>query len=492
MTTIATTRGKTIIGLQRRVAQVGRIRLGERRRTNDNRPYPAKLEKFRLTSKDPVRLEAAAEHYGGTVRPWDDPSTDDRYELYTDVDSLDIAVIPGQALTQSMELWGQEHPKGTKPNPVICLRRCDGQTCQIPNPKPKSRGWIDVQCPCAELDEPECKPATRISVLLTKIPGFGVWRLDTKGWNAGAELAGTVALLEAMTAAANLPVRARLRVEIVTEVKRRGTFKYAKPVLDIDQTPDQIVALAAGTPAGPAAALETPHFTPIGELPAGDYGSIEDQVAGVGAPGPVSKRANASEPMRPTGLAPRPASEVDAPAPDVGADDAPEAGDSSPAAADGGHPSSAPVDPQKSRTQRVARWCRDAGLDDDGRHHFLAAFSGGEYASAREVPDDHMPRIRRDLIALQRGDLELVDVDGTWKLRETALGDHPGIDWSAEVGRTPGIGEARFLSTAKRIANDKLDADTANGIKSYDTVPAAITADLLSWIAERRDEGARS
>lgn len=44
---------------------------------------------------------------------------------------------------------------------------------------------------------------------------------------------------------------------------------------------------------------------------------------------------------------------------------------------------------------RIAIWCRDAGLDtDDDRHAWLHDFSHGAYSSARDVPPSDVRRLR--------------------------------------------------------------------------------------------------
>src|SRR5437879_4949773 len=92
-----------LIGAQRRLTEVGEIRLGRKVPISGGRTRPEKLAKFRLTSRDRDRLDAAAELYGGTVQEWEG-----KWELYTETDIIPIAVVPAQALSVYYEHWGQK------------------------------------------------------------------------------------------------------------------------------------------------------------------------------------------------------------------------------------------------------------------------------------------------------------------------------------------------------------------------------------------------
>lgn len=412
------------IVLQRRLVEVGRIRLGKKVATTEGRSRPAKIDKFRLTSRDKARLDAAAALYGGTVEQWEG-----QWELYTDAEIIPIVVVPGQALSQSFEEWGQRTVNGQK-TPVICLRRCDGITEAISG----------EPCLCQQQPEPSCKPTTRLSVILTEVPGLGVWRLESHGWNAATELAGTVQMLEALVATGR-PIRARLRLD-KREVKRAtGTNKFVVPVVDIDHTMGQVLdAIGVGGPsAEPMGELAAPAqrvgFTPVPELPAAPAAAIADQVRAVEAATAATPRRNAQQPIPPTGLAPRTAAEMSGPgmAPD-GAGQAASASPAAQAPASGGGgaahepgvpPSDALLDddgPTMPLASRVAMWCNDAGLDDDGRHAFLYAFSEGRYQSAKAVTADDVAALRAALVRFRRGELELDRSGGEPVLREATTG----------------------------------------------------------------------
>lgn len=191
-----------IIDIQRRMVEAGRIRAGEKGAKGE----PRKLDKWRLTSRDRVRLDEAAKLWGGDVRQWES-----QWELYTDTDTLPIMLLPGQLPTTWYELWSRGG----------CQRRCDGQHELI----------SDSACLCGE--ERECKPHTRLSVLLPDLPGIGSWMVTSTGWNAAAELAPTADILQRASGQGVL-IPARLRLEQRSEVKAGQTRRFAVPVLDLD------------------------------------------------------------------------------------------------------------------------------------------------------------------------------------------------------------------------------------------------------------------
>jgi hypothetical protein len=249
-----------IIELQRRMRELGRIRTGQQVKSN-GRNRPAKLETFRLTSPSRPLIDAAAEAYGGTVKAWNG-----EWELITETDALDVVIPPGQSISQWYEMWSGGG----------CQRRCDGRVNVL----------TDGPCLCpadpAERRElaktgEACKPTTRLNVMLPAIPDLGVWRLESHGYYAATELAGTVDVIEA--AGRMLPARLRLEQR---EVKRPGqpTNHFAVPVLELPSV--RIADIVSG------------------ELPAG----------------PVNKRERVTRPELPSGIRP-PSERPETPAADA-------------------------------------------------------------------------------------------------------------------------------------------------------------------------------
>lgn len=269
-----------IISLQRRMAHKGRIRMGRKEGKR-----PVKLNNWRLTSTDKTALEEASTLYGGTVKAWAERAGE--FELITDVSELPVMLLPGQTISQYMELWSGGG----------CQRRCDGAHDTI----------SDGPCLC-DADEPECKPITRLNVMLPDLRSLGMWRLDSTGWNAAAELAGTAEFLEQATARGVL-LPARLRIDQRVQVKDGQTKKFGVPVLDVDVRSLDALQIAGvslrelDAPTAPVAAIEPVRaaglpsgYTPIAELERGGV-SVEDGLAAV---------ARESSPRIPNGRSPAP------------------------------------------------------------------------------------------------------------------------------------------------------------------------------------------
>lgn len=225
-----------IIDLQRRFAEVGRIRAGAK----NDKGHAMRLDSWRLTSANRAALEAAADLYGGNVVEWNGSPTGRQFELFTKSDALDVLVPPGVQAS----LW-YEHWSGGG-----CERRCDGQHDHL----------NDTACIC-DHDNRECKPTMRVSLCLHLLPGIGVWRYESHGYYAATELPQTIEFLaEAANRGQYLTGKLRLE-ERMSKTKKNGTRKFLVPVLDLDYSVGQMAglspvetkpAIAAPIPAAPA------------------------------------------------------------------------------------------------------------------------------------------------------------------------------------------------------------------------------------------------
>lgn len=220
-----------ILDIQTRWRELGRIRLGSK----GSKGQPQKLTEFRITTASRTLADAVAAAYGGTVKKWQGAPADGQWEVFTTSNELDVAIPPGQTISQWYEMWSGGG----------CLRRCDGARDMI----------NDQPCVCPEdRDEKQalaqegkaCKPTTRLSIVLPRIPDVGVWRLESHGWNAALELPGTLAILARATDAGVL-LPAVLRIESRTSKREGQTRKFIVPVLELRTS---ISELTAGDSAG--------------------------------------------------------------------------------------------------------------------------------------------------------------------------------------------------------------------------------------------------
>lgn len=254
-----------ILELQQRMRELGRIRIGAK----TSKGAPTKLDRFRVTSPSRPLLDAVAAAYGGQVTDWTPAGGTAQYEVLTDATALPV-LVPPQPLTQWMELWSGGG----------CARRCDGRTNVLD----------DSPCACPD-DQAErnaaaaqgraCKPTTRLNVVLRDVPGIGVWRLESHGWNAALELPQVVGFLAQATAAGTyLPASLGL-VERTQRTPGQGVRRYMVPTIDVDATPSQL--MAGGQSEVPAAAL--PDRVPLAaiEAPSGGAGAVRAATELVGA-----------------------------------------------------------------------------------------------------------------------------------------------------------------------------------------------------------------
>ncbi len=248
-----------IMTVQQRLKQVGVIRLGEKRLSKNNKPYPAKLETFRLTSPARHIIEAVAAKYGGEVRDWPDAPDGPQFQVTTQSIALDVYVLP-QKIDPNMELWGNRHK----------VRHCDGVTEKIRNTPCMCEAAARARYQKAGMEFPEdgrfvrdpradCKPTTRISVALADISD-GQWKVEAHGWNAAAELPTQASVYLAV---AQRPVPAVLRMDhrdepkliIENGVEKVDARKFSVPVLDFGDLFTMRQALTGGVDAAVARAL---------------------------------------------------------------------------------------------------------------------------------------------------------------------------------------------------------------------------------------------
>lgn len=218
-----------ILNIQRRMAEQGRIRLGQKvtGTTQQGKQYtrPDKLDRFRFTSASQRLIEEIAAKYGGQAKPWDNAGKAE-WEVISDAKSIPVIVVKG-GFSQWHELWSA----------AGCLHRCDGE-------KDATGEFCDPDDP--QHKEAILKPTTRLSVMLSEIETLGVWRMESKGWNAAAELPSMAEL--AMHVGDLVPATLSLaeRSSIVEVKGKPQTSRFVVPVLDLHVTKARLVELVGG------------------------------------------------------------------------------------------------------------------------------------------------------------------------------------------------------------------------------------------------------
>lgn len=267
--------------VEKKLTELGRLRIGNREANKSGTgTHPHKLSHFRLTSPNGSLLTFAAQRYGGTVEPWDDawaPKDEHerptQFELYTTTTEIEVLIPTMSAISLSYERWSASG----------CQQRCSGTTildC------PLNEALVGEPCNCPADDTQRaslaekgkaCARILRLNVLLPELPGMGVWRLETKGYYATAELMGTLDMLQ-MAGQEHQIIEAVLRLEQRT-VKRvgqgegKGKLDFAVPVLWPKYTPRQILSGASQALLTPAPVTPPP---PLVQLNAELYGERRD------------------------------------------------------------------------------------------------------------------------------------------------------------------------------------------------------------------------
>lgn len=254
------------IKIQRTLREVGRIRCGDQTHTGKGKA-PRKLTSFRFTSDDPALLELTADRYGGQVEKWPDAPGGEQWQNYSTTDRIPVMIVPNlRPITQWMELWSGGG----------CQRRCDGITEQISR-KP---------CLCNAEGREQCKPTTRLSLILPDIPGLGVWRLESKGYWAAVELGGITELISRLVEATGEVVNGTLRLQQRQQkIPGQPTRQFAVPTLDVAVTVPQLAArMAQERP------LQAPESSPDAQRAGMVQALASGPPAGTGLPDPEASQ----------------------------------------------------------------------------------------------------------------------------------------------------------------------------------------------------------
>lgn len=255
------------IVLQRRQAELGRIRLGQKQTTSNGRSRPAKLDKFRFTSVSETYIRDLAALYGGTPQPWDNNGIAS-WEVITTATTIPVIVVKN-GLSQWMETWSGGG----------CTHRCDGEVNVLTNEPcdPNDRAHIDA------------KPTTRLSVMLPELEAIGAWRLESHGWNAAAEIPAVAELAQFV---GDL-VPAELHLVERRAVKDGKTSRFVVPVLDLKIGAAKLREIVADK-AGLSELPSTGGAPALAAAPAPDYYALADMAGSAAAVRDVWRQAASS------------------------------------------------------------------------------------------------------------------------------------------------------------------------------------------------------
>jgi Recombination directionality factor-like len=276
-------------------AEVGRIRLGEKRDTgkikDGKRVYaPQRRAEFRFTSPSRAYIIKAQMVYGGEIREWRPSETaGQQWELLSEAKEVEVVVPPGEAVQQYWELW----------DGPVRRRQCagagtaeilSGQPCKCPVDLAARAMLAGQRTPTA------CKPHTRLRVMLPDV-SIGVWRVESSGRQAAEELPEIHDMIR-IASESGVHVPALLGIEQRKSVSVEGTRQWVVPILRPLPSFRELVALGKGEqPAGlgDMLALSARHMAKLGigtriALPGAS------PAARAAAPPTVSPEVHADEP----------------------------------------------------------------------------------------------------------------------------------------------------------------------------------------------------
>lgn len=236
------------IVLQRRFAELGRIRLGYQAATQNGRTRPAKLSSFRFTSPTERYIRDLAALYGGEPRPWDNGGKPE-HEVFTEATSIPVVAMKG-GMSQWLETWSGGG----------CIHRCDGETNALTGEACDLNERVTIGRDTVNPHE-VAKPTTRLALMLPELDAIGAFRMESKGWNAAAEIP---AVAELAAFVGDL-VPAHLTMVERRMVKNGQTSRFVVPVLDLQigaARLREVVAAKSGAP------LELAASPDGGEAPA--------------------------------------------------------------------------------------------------------------------------------------------------------------------------------------------------------------------------------
>lgn len=224
----------SLLGLQQRSVEIGQIRYGYSTRNDRGKKVPHSTDKWIFTTPDAAAAAKVAELYGGAVEPW--PEKTGVWQVRSEVTELTVTVPQtDQVISQFWEMWQGGN----------ALRRCDGlverlsgNPCMCP-PDMDARKRLSKQMPPAA-----CGPKSRLSVVLSHVPGLGTWKLASAGWEVAKEIGGTADFMQSIRDGSSAGAGMVLLTATLRIVNRgSGVKTHRAAVLTLD---DSLHALVSG------------------------------------------------------------------------------------------------------------------------------------------------------------------------------------------------------------------------------------------------------
>ena len=180
----------------------GRLRAGTTVPVAGKNPRPVSIDHWRVTTPYKALAEQVAQLYGGNVAPWADGPRAGEWVVDTEARELAVLLPPNPlGDTPIYELWDGKQCARSCSGAELVANGGTGGGCWTTIPTgPEVGESVESDCICRVNGELECKPTTRLDVILADIDFAGVWRLTTHSDLAREELPGMVEALAAVSA----------------------------------------------------------------------------------------------------------------------------------------------------------------------------------------------------------------------------------------------------------------------------------------------------
>lgn len=214
--------------------EMGRIRFGVKGTSAKGKSIPKTIDTFRFTSPDQEAIEQIAALYGGTAQPWTEPMANpqDQFEVVTTTSVIRV-FLPPDGLSCYYELW-----RGSG-----CQRRCDGVNVELATGSAEDP-YTEAPCVCKAEKVMQCKPKTRLQVILPEVKFGGVWRLETSSWNAAEEMPAMERMAQQLQAYG--VIEGVLSLQKRSDLDGAGRRRhYIVPRIEFTRSPEALTAGAA-------------------------------------------------------------------------------------------------------------------------------------------------------------------------------------------------------------------------------------------------------
>ncbi|WP_172385200.1 hypothetical protein [Streptomyces sp. MNP-20] len=196
---------------------------------------PEALDKWRISTGDPVVASAVAQLFGGEPIETDSPS-EHFIDVFTDRESIPVILDGPDAIYADMKLWNRSK----------LVHHCDGSAFLSPEEK------AGKECGCPELfaerkeaarDLVGPSPSITVTFRLADDPELGIFRFQSGSWTLASVLHEYENALEAVDG----PALADLALELVEFTIKKGKNKgtavsYYKPVIKVLKSYDAAIA----------------------------------------------------------------------------------------------------------------------------------------------------------------------------------------------------------------------------------------------------------